>query len=113
MTLREKLHGEVVVISLSGSLLGEPGATNLREAVYRLLGENKKHFVIDLGDVRFINSMGLGALIASLTSVRNRGGDMCLARVKDKVQGILMITKLVKVFRLYETVDKAVESFKL
>ena len=112
MTITEKVQEEIVTISLSGSLLGEPDSTNLRQAVYRLLAENKKNFVLDLCDVKYINSMGLGTLIASLTSIRNRGGDMCLARVRDKVEGILMITKLVKVFRLYETVDKAVESFK-
>ena len=112
MTLREKLYSEVVVISLSGSLLGEPDATNLRQAVYRRLAESKRNFVIDLGELKSINSMGLGALIASLTSVRNKGGDMCLARVRDRVEGVIMITKLTKVFRLYDAVVKAVESFK-
>ena len=112
MTIREKIHGEVVTISLSGSLLGEPGASDLRQAVYRLLTENKRKFVIDLGELKFINSMGLGSLIASLTSVRTRGGDMCLARLRDKVEAVIMITKLTKVFRLYDTVVKAVDSFK-
>ncbi len=111
MTIREKTHGNVTAISLGGSLLGEPDATNLRQAVYGLLDEGKREFVVDLGDLKYINSMGLGTLIASLTSIRNRGGDMCLARVRDKVEGILMITKLVKVFRVYETVERAVESF--
>ena len=112
MSIRVKVHGEVVTISLSGNLLGEPDATHLRESVYRLLTEDKRKFVIDLGELKFINSMGLGALIASLTSVRTRGGDMCLARLRDKVESIIMITKLVKVFRLYDTVVKAVDSFK-
>ena len=56
--------------------------------------------------------MGLGSLIASLTSVRTGGGDMCLARLRDKVEAVITITKLTKVFRLYDTVTKAVESFK-
>ena len=112
MKLEEKIHGEVVVISLSGSLLGEPGATDLRQSVYQLLAEDKRKFVIDLGELKFINSMGLGSLIASLTSVRTRGGDMCLARLRDKVEAVITITKLTKVFRLYDTVTKAVESFK-
>lgn len=106
------MYGDVVAISLSGSLLGEPASTNLRETVYRLLGENKLKYVVDLGELKYINSMGLGTLIASLTSVRKRDGDMCLARVRDKIEGILMITKLVKVFRVYETVEKAVKSFE-
>lgn len=112
MKLEEKLHGNVVVISLSGSLLGEPGATNFRQSVYRLLSEDKRKFVIDLGELKFMNSMGLGSLIAALTSVRTSGGDMCLARLRDGVESVIMITKLVKVFRLYDTVVKAVESFK-
>ena len=84
---------------------------NLRQAVYRQLEKQKKYFVIDLGKLKYMNSMGLGALVASLISVRNRGGDLCLARAKNKVDGILVITKLVKVFRLYDTLDKAIQSF--
>ena len=112
MTIGENIHGEVVTISLRGSLLGEPDATNLRQTVYRLLEEKRRHFVLDLSELKYINSMGLGALIASLTSIRKREGDMCIARVRDKVEGILVITKLVKVFRVYETVEKAVESLR-
>lgn len=112
MKLQEKLHGDVVVISLSGSLLGEPDAMNLRQAVYRLLADNKRKFVIDLAKLKFINSIGLGSLIASFTSIRTRGGNMCLARVRDKVEAVIMITKLTKVFRLFDTVVKAVNSFR-
>jgi anti-sigma B factor antagonist len=111
MTIRQRLHGEVVTLSLSGSLLSEPDAMNLRQAVYRQLEKQKKYFVIDLGELKYMNSMGLGALVASLISVRNRGGDLCIARVKNKVKGILVITKLDKVFRLYDALDKAIQSF--
>ena len=111
MTIKERRHGEVVTISLSGSLLSEPDAINLRQAVYRQLEKHKKYFVIDFGGLKYINSMGLGALVASLISARNRGGDLCIARVKNKVEGILVITKLVKVFRLYDALGKAIQSF--
>ena len=112
MTIKEKLQDEIVIIALRGTLLGEPHASNLRQTVYRLLGEERKKFVFDLGDLKFINSMGLGSFIAALTSIRKRGGDMCLARVRGKVEAVIMITQLVKVFRLYATVEKAIESFK-
>lgn len=111
MTIQQRLHGKVVTISLSGSFLGEPDATDLRQAVYRQLERQRKYFVIDLGGLKYINSMGLGALVASLTSVRNRGGDLCIARAKHMVEGIFVITKLVTVCRLYDRLENAVQSF--
>ena len=111
MTIKEHVHGKVVTISLCGSLLGEPATSDLRQTVYRLLGENKRKFVLDLGELKFINSMGLGAFIASLISVRTRGGDICLARIRDKVEAVIMVTKLFKAFRLYETVQRAIGSY--
>ena len=109
--IEEKRHGDVVVISLKGNLLGEPETAKLREKVYTLLEENRKHIIIDLGRVKVVNSMGLGALVASVVSVRKKGGDVCLARLNDKVEAVIAITHLVKVFRIYETVERAVKSF--
>ena len=109
--IEEKRHGGVVVISLKGNFLGEPETSKLREKVYALLEENRKHIVIDLGSVKVVNSMGLGALVASLVSVRKKGGDACLARLSERVEAVIAITHLVKVFRIYETVERAVKSF--
>jgi anti-sigma B factor antagonist len=61
--------------------------------------------------VDLINSSGLGILIGNLTNVKNNGGDLRLARASDKVKQILQITKLITVFKLYSTVDEAVNSF--
>ena len=110
--IEEKRHGDVVVLSLKGNLLGEPDTSKLRETVYALLKENEKQIVLDLGDVKVINSMGLGSLVAALVSVRKRGGDVLLSRTSDKVEAVIVITHLVKVFRIYDTVERAVEGFK-
>ena len=112
MSIKEKMYGEVAVISLKGNLMGEPQTTQLREKVYGLLQEGFKKIVLDLKGVRWINSSGLGALIASLTSVKNKGGDLRLACLTDKVESVLVVTQLVKVFKEYETVDRAVASYK-
>lgn len=109
--IKEKRHGDVVVISLKGNFLGEPETSKLREKVYALLEENRKHVVIDLGGVKVLNSMGLGALLASVVSVRKKGGDVCLARLSERVEAVIAITHLMKVFRIYETVERAVKSF--
>lgn len=112
MNIKEKMHGDVAVIALKGNLMGEPDTTDVREKIYGLLQDEVKKVVLDLGKVKWINSSGLGALIAAMTSVKNKGGDLRLANVTEKVESIFMITQLIKVFKTYETVDRAVASFK-
>lgn len=101
----------VSVISLDGKILGGADASQLNDIVHKLIKENKQKFVIDLKAVDLINSSGLGILISNLTNVKNTGGDLRLAQVTDKVRQILQITKLLTVFKLYSTVDEAVNSF--
>jgi len=112
MTIKEKMYGTVAVISLKGNLVGEPDTDNLRDKIYSLIQEGFSRVVIDMKGVRWISSSGLGTLIAALTSVRNKSGDLRLANITDKVESLFAITQLVKVFKTYETVDRAVASFK-
>ena len=112
MTIKEKMHGPVAVISLKGNLTGEPDTGNLRDKIYSLLQEGFNKIVVDMKDVRWISSSGLGTLIAALTSVRNKSGDLRLSNITEKVESLFAITQLVKVFKTYETVDRAVASFK-
>jgi len=112
MTIKESMHGNVAVLALRGNLMGEPDTENLREKIYSLLQEDFKKVVVDMKGVRWISSTGLGTLIAALTSVKNKGGDLRLANVTDKVESLFAITQLVKVFKTYETADRAVASFK-
>jgi anti-sigma B factor antagonist len=112
MTIKEKMHGTIAVISLKGNLIGEPDTDNLRDKIYSLLQEGFSKVVVDMKGVRWISSSGLGTLIAALTSVRNKSGDLRLANITEKVESLFAITQLVKVFKTYETVDRAVASFK-
>jgi anti-sigma B factor antagonist len=112
MTIKEKMHGSVAVLSLKGNLMGEPDTENFREKIYSLLQDGFSKVVVDMKGVRWISSTGLGSLIAALTSVRNKSGDLRLANVTEKVESVFAITQLVKVFKTYETLDRAVASFK-
>ena len=112
MNIKEKKHGDVAVVALRGNLMGEPDTTEVREKIYSLLQDDVKKIVLDLGKVKWINSSGLGSLIAAMTSVKNKGGEMRLANITEKVESVFMITQLIKVFKTYETVDRAVGSFK-
>ena len=112
MTIKEKMHGDVAVVEMKGNLMGEPDTTEVRDKIYGLLQDDVKKIVLDLGKVKWVNSSGLGTLIAAMTSVKNKGGDMRLANVTDKLESLFMITQLIKVFKTYESVDRAVASFK-
>jgi len=112
MTIKDTMHGNIAVLTLRGNLVGEPDTDNLRDKIYSLLQEDFKRIVLDLKGVRWISSSGLGTLIASLTSVKNKGGELRLANVTDKVESLFAITQLVKVFKTYESVDRAIASFK-
>jgi anti-sigma B factor antagonist len=111
MTITENKHGRVTVLSLKGNLLGEPETTALRETVYRLTERDELQVVLDLGSLKAINSTGLGVLVTALTSLRKRSGDLFLARLSDKAHALMMITHLVRVFNIYDTVERAVAGF--
>ncbi len=111
MTIKQKMHGKVAVLSLKGDLMAEPETADLRAKIKHLLDAGSNQVVVDLAGVRYISSTGLGTLIAALTSVKNKGGDLRLAAVTEKVESLFVITQLVKVFKEYDTVDRAVESF--
>jgi anti-sigma B factor antagonist len=111
MTLKEKEVNGIVVIELSGKIIGGPDATALHEKLHELIDKGKTKIVADLAKVNWMNSSGLGLLIGGLTTMRNSNGDLKLANVTEKIQSLLIITKLVTVFETYDSVDKAVESF--
>lgn len=112
MTIKEKMYGDVAVLSLKGNLMGDPDTTDVRDKIYSLLQDDVKKIVLDMSKVKWVNSSGLGTLIAAMTSVKNKGGDMKLAGVTEKVESLFMITQLIKVFKTYENVDRALASFK-
>jgi anti-sigma B factor antagonist len=105
-------HGDVTVIQLNGNVMGGPDATSLNEELHKLVNGGKKKVVVDLGNVKFMNSSGLGMLIRALTTMRNAGGDMKLARASEKIESLLMVTKLITVFDHHENVEEAEKAFK-
>ncbi|MDP3829745.1 MAG: STAS domain-containing protein, partial [Ignavibacteriaceae bacterium] len=86
-------------------------AGELSETLRKLLAEGKKNIVFDLADVKFMNSSGLGMLISGLTTVKKEEGVLKLANVTEKIESLLMITKLISIFDHYDSVENAVKSF--
>lgn len=101
-----------VVIVLKGNVMGGPDGSKMHDTLHELKESGKKNVVADLSKVKFMNSSGLGMLISGMTTMRNAGGDLRLANVADRIQSLLIITKLITVFKHYDSLDAAVESFE-
>lgn len=99
------------VIELKGNAMGGDDTKDFSEVLHKLIEENKKNVVVDLGGVKFMNSSGLGMLISGLTTMKRVDGVLKLAKVTDKIESLLVITKLITIFEHFETVDEAVNSF--
>lgn len=100
-----------VVITFKGKLMGGPQAEAFRDDLHKLIEQGKKEVVVDLGKVSFMNSSGLGLLIGGLTTMKNAGGDMVICRADEKIESLLMVTQVIKVFKHYRSLDEAVNSF--
>lgn len=101
-----------IVIEFSGNLMGGPDANKFNEDLHDLIDQGKKEVVADVSDVKFMNSSGLGILIGGLTTMRNAGGDLRIAGADQRIESLLMVTKLITVFNSYRTVEEAVESYE-
>ena len=101
-----------VVITLKGNVMGGPDGAKLHDTLHELKESGKTNVVVDLSKVKFMNSSGLGMLISAMTTMRNAGGDLRLANVADRIQSLLVITKLITVFKHFESVEEAAKSYE-
>jgi anti-sigma B factor antagonist len=103
--------GDVSVVDVVGRItLGEGGST-LREIIQDLVSKGNKKVLLNLGEVSYIDSSGIGELVSAFTTVTNRGGVMKLLNLTKRVQGLLQITKLYTVFEVFDSEISAMHSF--
>jgi len=101
----------VIVVDLSGRIkLGE-GSVTLRETVKDLMSKGHKKILLNMGDISYIDSSGIGELVAAFTSVRNQGGELKLLHLTKKVHDLLQITKLYTVFDIKDDETVAIRAF--
>src|ERR1700761_3356354 len=104
--------GGVTVVDLSGKITLGEGGTTLRDEFRKLVSEGQKKIVLNLAEVNYIDSSGLGELVSAYTAVKNAGGELKLLNLTSKVRDLLVITKLVTVFDVKDDEASAVSSFK-
>lgn len=106
-----QLNG-VTVVDLSGRITLGEGSVVLRDTVRDLIGKGEKRILLNLGEVTYIDSSGIGELVSAFTTVRNQGGELKLLNLTKKVHDLLQITKLYTVFDVKDDEAAAIGSFK-
>jgi anti-sigma B factor antagonist len=102
----------VTVVDLNGRIVLGEATTTLREVLQNLVGQGQKKILLNLSDVSYIDSSGLGALVSGYTTLTGQAGQLKLLNLTKKVQDLLQITKLLTVFEVYSDEPTAVRSFK-
>ena len=112
LELKERQAGDVTILDLSGPVRMGEGSIALRDAIRKLAGEGKKKLLLNLAGVGYVDSSGIGELIANYTTVTREGGQLKLLNLTDRIQNLLVITKLLTVFDSYEDEAEALKSFE-
>ena len=112
MQIDERMNGEVTVIKVTGDItLNQGGDVMLKDKIQSLLQQGRKKLVLDLGNVSYVDSAGLGQLVQIHSTAKTNGGSLRLVNVTKRLKDLLVVTKLVTIFDSYDSEADAVASF--
>src|ERR1043166_8695481 len=112
LDLKERQAGDVTILDLSGEVRMGEGSVQLRDSIRNLADQGKKKVLLNLKGVKYIDSSGIGELIANYTTITRQGGQLKLLNLTDRIQNLLVITKLLTVFDSYDNESEALKSFQ-
>jgi anti-sigma B factor antagonist len=111
MTIQERAVGSVTVLDLGGKLVLGDGDMLLKDKIHSLVFQGRKQIILNLGDVSYVDSSGLGSLVASSVTAKNNGGQIKLVSLTKRLQDLLSIAKLLTVFECFDSEEEAIGSF--
>jgi anti-sigma B factor antagonist len=111
VVLKTRKANDVSIVDISGRLTLGEGASALRHAIRELSRADHKKILLNLGDVTYMDSSGMGMLVSVFATVTNQGGQLKLMNVTSRVKDLLLITKLYTVFEIYDNEQSALRSF--
>ncbi len=111
MQIHERAVGDVMVLDLKGKVTMGDGDEILRETVNRLAEKGLKKIVLNLAEVPYVDSVGLGEIVRTYTTVSRQGGSLKLLNLTKRITDLLSITKLLTVFETFDSENEAVQSF--
>lgn len=108
MNFRQEISANTLILRITGDLIGEDNGTQLIEAVNEAVSHKVVTCIVDISELRYINSSGIGVLITILTKFRNKGGEVYLMNPSDSVKKLLAITKLNAIFHIVKSEQEAI-----
>jgi len=111
MDIKERVVGGVSILDLSGKVVLGEGDLQVKERIKDLLADGQRRILLNLAEVNYIDSAGLGSLISAYTTAKREGGSLKLVNLTKRIQDLLSITKLITVFETFETEPEALASF--
>lgn len=111
MTITERKSGDVTVIDVEGKILLGEGDVQLKRKIDELIERNETKLLLNLANVPYMDSGGLGEIVRSYTTVKRAGGELKLLNATKRISDLLMITKLITVFEIFEDEAAAVKSY--
>ncbi|MDR0843251.1 MAG: STAS domain-containing protein [Acidobacteriota bacterium] len=111
MEIKKRAVGDIQILDCSGKITLGEGTMTVRNTVRDILKEGGMKIILNLGDVNYIDSSGIGELVSTYTTVTNAGGQLKLLNLTRKIQELLAITKLLTVFQVFEDERAAIVSF--
>ncbi|HLV02374.1 MAG TPA: STAS domain-containing protein [Acidobacteriota bacterium] len=112
MTIETRTANGVTILDIHGKITIGEGSAEIRNRVRDLLQADRKNILLNLGDVSYVDSSGIGELVSSYTTVTNQGGQLKLLNLTKKLRELLAITKLLTVFDTFDDEQEAIESFR-
>ncbi len=112
MEIAEHDSGNVTVLDVSGRITLGDGDVLLKDKLHSLLNQGRKNVLLNLADVNYVDSAGLGAIVSAYTTMTREGGSLKLANVTKRLQDLLSITKLLTVFETFDSVEEGLRSYK-
>ena len=112
LTIASRAVDGVTVLDLSGRITLGEGSVQLRDAIRDLISKGQKNILLNLGEVNYIDSSGLGELVSAYTTAKNQNAGLKLLNLTKKVKDVLQLTKLYTVFDIYDDEASAVGSYK-
>ena len=111
MTIQERAVGSATILDLSGKLVLGDGDALLKDKIHSLVFQGRKQLVLNMGEVSYVDSSGLGALVASSVTAKNNGAQVKLVSLTKRLHDLLSIATLLTVFESYDTEQDAINSF--
>jgi anti-sigma B factor antagonist len=111
LKIKERKRDGIVILELSGKLMGGPDAETFNQTLQTLIHEGMRNFLVNLERVKWVNSTGLGILISGYSTVKKNGGELKLLKVSERIENIFIVSKLYTVFQSFDDENEAVNSF--